>query len=223
MLLGVPRSHQCDTEMTDAQETTTSGNASGPQVHRLQTLRVQTLASRVRHKQRRMIVLPGEGKLSPNRHQGDMYSTKYVGDRISQGFHTANLPRLITSLGAEGMLATTNVGSGYGANPLPDNQWKIELSHWFASYLATAQIVIAEYSTGTGDTNVNAYLERPVKEAEWMCGAQIVQREGYYTSNMVGVLLILIGGGSLRSHCEPHDYVLRAENLACRSQGQVGL
>lgn len=116
-----------------------------------------------------------------------------VAYRMSVAFQSADLTGLVRSLGAEGLLATTNVGGGYGANPLPDNQWTIEISHWLATYLATAQILIAQFATGSGNAHIDSYFVRPADWYAWMCGAQIVQREDYYTFYMPGVLLIVIG------------------------------
>lgn len=116
--------------------------------------------------------------------------------RLTNVLARADFWDMVVELGSEGLLATSNLGDGYGAAAPPDDQWARELSHWFGTHLSVAQSIVAKYPTGTGNPNIDRYFERPTNvNATWMCDSQIIQRDDYYTFNMVGMLLILVGGG----------------------------
>jgi hypothetical protein len=81
--------------------------------------------------------------------------------------------------------------------PIPDNQWMIEVGHWFEASLARLQRGIVEYATGP--TNIipglTVYLPNdPVSKA--MCFSQkITDPQGTISFSVLGVAVILSVGG----------------------------
>lgn len=83
---------------------------------------------------------------------------------------------------------------------LPNNQWMIEVSAWFAVSMAKLQQRVIQYATGPGYIPDTMYLSRPVKIQEKMCKNQIVRSSGGTISfSVLGVAIILILGTALIS------------------------
>lgn len=81
--------------------------------------------------------------------------------------------------------------------PIPDNQWMIEVGHWFEAGLARLQRGIVEYATGP--TNIipglNVYLPNDVV-SKAMCDSQkITDPQGTISFSVLGVAIILAVGG----------------------------
>ncbi len=100
-------------------------------------------------------------------------------------------------LGGQGLLASKLAG-GYLSPALPDNQWILEVQHMFLTGLTFIQMQMAEYITGPGNPAYYQYLQNATTEDEtWMCDNQIVQRDGYSSFNVLGLVLIFVLGGLL--------------------------
>lgn len=81
--------------------------------------------------------------------------------------------------------------------PIPDNQWMIEVSHWFETGLARLQRGIVEYATGP--TNIvpglSIYMPNEVV-SKAMCNSQkITDPRGTISFSVLGVAIILGVGG----------------------------
>lgn len=81
---------------------------------------------------------------------------------------------------------------------LPNNQWMIEVSAWFAVSMAKLQQRVIEYATGPGYIPNTMFLLRPEKDEEKMCKNQIVRSSANTVSfSVLGVAIILILGTAL--------------------------
>jgi hypothetical protein len=83
---------------------------------------------------------------------------------------------------------------------LPNNQWQIELSSWFAVSLATLQQYLVEKASGPTDVlELGGNIIKPNdKYKEAICKRQMIRNvAGYQNFSTLGVAIILIFGSSL--------------------------
>ncbi|KAI9699287.1 MAG: hypothetical protein M1836_002897 [Candelina mexicana] len=102
----------------------------------------------------------------------------------------------INGRGASALRASETVYNKDQA-PLPNNQWQIESSSWFATSLAKLQRIAVEYATGPDFLPEGAIVQKPPGSI-WraMCRTQKVRDTGANTSfNVLGVVLIIALGG----------------------------
>lgn len=83
--------------------------------------------------------------------------------------------------------------------PLPDNQWMIEVSSWFAVSMAKLQQSVVQYATGPPHLATGSHLFRPTDPINVaMCGSQKVRNSFNTISfSLLGVAIILIVGTML--------------------------
>ena len=81
--------------------------------------------------------------------------------------------------------------------PIPDNQWMIEVGHWFEAGLARLQRGIVEYATGP--TNIipglSIYLPNDVVSKAMCYSQKITDPQGTVSFSVLGVAIILSVGG----------------------------
>ena len=79
----------------------------------------------------------------------------------------------------------------------PDDQWKSEISYWYA-IMASLQQVLVEQATGPTNPAYRQYMVKPTEdEGSLLCNLQKVRRSDYDSSSLLGVTLILVIGGIL--------------------------
>lgn len=87
----------------------------------------------------------------------------------------------------------------YVQSPIPDDQWIVELSNWFAVGLAGIQQSSLEYAIGPQYLGETGVLERPAANdslAQRLCRSQLIRNSGHVQSfSMLGIVLILTLGG----------------------------
>ena len=101
---------------------------------------------------------------------------------------------IIPTLGSGYLLAQQYNTSGY-STAVPDNQWILEFENWFAIRLTTMQQYIIDYIVGPSNPIYQKYVRPPTDNATWMCSNQIVQRSGYSSFSILGMVVILVVGG----------------------------
>ena len=101
----------------------------------------------------------------------------------------------VNSRGADALRASETVNNKLQV-ALPDNQWIVEVSTWFAVSLARLQQKTVQYATGPPYTSDGLEIVGPLnKEDEQMCKNQIVRSQGGTISfSVLGVSIILIVG-----------------------------
>ena len=117
-----------------------------------------------------------------------------IADRILEPLSFS--PFFYRFLGQGGMplLATGRIYNNV-LQTLPSDQWIIELNRDYGSGLNDVQLESFEFVAGPGDPADAKYtVELPDKD-KWMCTNQIIQRDGYASFNVLGLVIILAVGG----------------------------
>jgi hypothetical protein len=79
---------------------------------------------------------------------------------------------------------------------LPDNQWELELQHWFKFALAELQRTILDQATGPADTSARQFYAPPTLAGERdVCNNQKIMSDSYTSFNVLGLVLIFSIGG----------------------------
>lgn len=85
----------------------------------------------------------------------------------------AGLTDLLTGLGPSSLLSIQHSFQNF-MGPLPDNQWQLDVTHWFEMVLASLQACFVDTARGPSDEAVLPYLEGPQNEYERaMCQSQV--------------------------------------------------
>jgi hypothetical protein len=78
---------------------------------------------------------------------------------------------------------------------LPDDQWKTEISFWWAVTMASLQQVLVEQATGPTDPAYQQYMVKPTEDqGSLLCSLQKVRRSDYDSFSFLGITLILVVG-----------------------------
>jgi len=81
---------------------------------------------------------------------------------------------------------------------LPDDQWKTEISFWWAVTMASLQQVLVEQATGPTNPAYQQYMVKPTEDqGASLCSLQKVRRSDYDSFSSLGIALILVIGGIL--------------------------
>ncbi|KAJ9608181.1 hypothetical protein H2200_007169 [Cladophialophora chaetospira] len=125
-----------------------------------------------------------------------------IASRIALTSRSLSTFHSISGRGAAALRAQDTIYDRVQQVPLPDNQWQIELSNWFAISLAKLQHSIVEYaapSVRKEDMPAGAYLQEPFDAvSKAMCYSQKVALTGNTVSfSVLGVVIILSVGGAI--------------------------
>lgn len=86
---------------------------------------------------------------------------------------STSLMDLINTLGPSSLLSTQHFMQGF-MGPLPDNQWQLDVSHWFAMHMASIQAAFVTTAHGVRDEALLPYVSKPRNEYQWtMCNNQV--------------------------------------------------
>lgn len=86
---------------------------------------------------------------------------------------SGGIPDLITSLGSSSLLSSQHFGQGV-MGPLPNNQWQLDVIHWFAIRMASLQAASVNTARGLTDEALLPYVSGPSDEHQWtMCNNQV--------------------------------------------------
>lgn len=95
-------------------------------------------------------------------------------------------------LGSGSLLASADQ-FGLVSNPLPQNQWILELQNWFSTSMIALQLYSNSYIQH--DQQYAAFNKTlPSTDAEWMCSNQIVLRDEYTSFSVLALSCILVTG-----------------------------
>lgn len=95
-----------------------------------------------------------------------------------------------------GSLLAGDYVSNLGQDGLPDNQWELELEHWFKFTMADLQRAILDQATGpVVPEAVSLYSAPTSPEARTVCGSQKIRSDSYTSFNVLGLVLIFSIGG----------------------------
>jgi hypothetical protein len=125
--------------------------------------------------------------------QRDMFSwsAKAIKD-MAGGFY-----EIVNALKGASLLASDSL-STLGQSGLPDNQWELELEHWFKFTLADVQRAILDQATGPKLAGSGQFHSLPTTaEARTVCSNQKIQSDSFTSFNLLGLVLILSIGGMI--------------------------
>jgi hypothetical protein len=78
---------------------------------------------------------------------------------------------------------------------LPENQWQLEFSRYFNTWVTNMQLNSLVFVSGPLDPVYQPYWLPASTEDSWMCSSQIVVRSDYLSFSVLGVALIMSIGG----------------------------
>lgn len=80
---------------------------------------------------------------------------------VADGFSSS----ISSGIGNEVLLNGTNCGIKYLGNglmgPLAENQWQLDVSYWWSTYLASLQAGVVNTARGPSDPGIDPYKEQP--------------------------------------------------------------
>ncbi len=78
---------------------------------------------------------------------------------------------------------------------LPDNQWQLEVQHWYAAVTAHLQGQFLRYTNGFTNPVLEKLITGPRTEIQQqMCANQKIRSEGFVSVSVFGLACILTGG-----------------------------
>lgn len=84
-----------------------------------------------------------------------------------------DLYALISALGPSCLLSSQHLGQGF-MGPLPNNQWQLDVSHWFAMGMASLQAVFVNNARGPNDEALLPYVDKSSDEYHrTLCNNQV--------------------------------------------------
>jgi len=103
----------------------------------------------------------------------------------------------ITWLKSGSLLASDYV-SDIGQDGLPDNQWELELEHWFKFTMADLQRAVLDQATGPVIPEAMPFHSAPTSPAaRAVCGSQKIRSDSYTSFNVLGLVLMFSIGGMI--------------------------
>lgn len=88
-------------------------------------------------------------------------------------YNAVGIPEVILSLGVSALTSRYKL-TGASQGPLPDNQWQLEVEHWFTTMLASLQRALVEAATGPTGPEMSRLEQHSQKPAEQsLCRNQV--------------------------------------------------
>ncbi|KAL7774346.1 hypothetical protein CFE70_005258 [Pyrenophora teres f. teres 0-1] len=112
----------------------------------------------------------------------------------------------IANILKEGALLASDFTTPLGQFGLPDNQWELELKHWFGIMLAALQGSIVNQASGPSIPEAAPFHSAPMTAGERAaCSNQKIRSDSYTSFNVLGLILIFSIGSliMLISACLP--------------------
>ena len=120
-----------------------------------------------------------------------------VASRIALNTRAMSIHHSISGRGASALRAQELVSEN-SQNPIPNNQWQIEVDSWFATSFARLQRAIVEYASGPAFVPAGTYVQSPTGPiSKAMCYSQKVRLTADTVSFSVLGLSIILAVGAL--------------------------
>lgn len=106
------------------------------------------------------------------------FPSQQTGSRFSWLFRqmrdsTANIQQIISSLGARALASQQYLAYGI-MGEIPDDQWQLDVSHWFSIYLSSIQAGVVNGALGPSNPALNPYrLLPPNEHVKKLCNNQV--------------------------------------------------
>lgn len=76
------------------------------------------------------------------------------------GYGASNIGSTINLLGASSLSSQQSMKGGW-MGELPDNQWQLDVQHWWAIWLAAMQAAFVNFAVGTNEEDLQKYAIKP--------------------------------------------------------------
>ena len=119
-----------------------------------------------------------------------------VRTRISDALDDTGLTNVVVLDGGHGLLAGSLDQYHGVSSSLFADQWIRELNRFFGIGLVTVQMLLSQFPRGNSSGDAAQDITPPPPVARWMCTNQVIQRNDYTSFHMIGVIVILVVGGS---------------------------
>ncbi|KAF3765644.1 hypothetical protein M406DRAFT_227270, partial [Cryphonectria parasitica EP155] len=107
---------------------------------------------------------------------------------------TNMLQGMLEAAQVNALLAAQSVDDGYQES-LPDNQWQLEVTNWFAISLAFMQQAIVETASGSAAQEAELVSEKPTSAATTaMCRNQKIRTTRYASFSFFGIMFVYVLG-----------------------------
>ncbi|ROW13909.1 hypothetical protein VPNG_03592 [Cytospora leucostoma] len=107
---------------------------------------------------------------------------------------SSDLYDLLNALGSSSLLSQQHLAQGF-MGWLPENQWKLDATHWFSMRMASLQAAFVNYAHGPTDESLLPYIEWPAnKYARTICSNQKILSTDYTSLSLFGLYFTYITG-----------------------------
>ncbi|KAK7740716.1 hypothetical protein SLS53_005184 [Cytospora paraplurivora] len=107
---------------------------------------------------------------------------------------SSDLYDLLNALGSSSLLSQQHLAQGFMGS-LPENQWKLDATHWFSMRMASLQAAFVNYAHGPTDESLLPYIEWPAnKYARTICSNQKILSTDYTSLSLFGLYFTYITG-----------------------------
>ncbi|KAI0006574.1 hypothetical protein F4779DRAFT_620499 [Xylariaceae sp. FL0662B] len=139
---------------------------------------------------------PNDENCTPLQGNADAYTSDSAGnvDWSKSAPFYSNPYDAIRSLSAQSLVSRSSLHAGLQAS-LPDNQWEIDVQHWFEIGLATLQKLYLDYAAGPTSSFPEILTRRPSTDQEKsLCANQKVISTAYVSFSLFGLIFLFVGG-----------------------------
>lgn len=107
--------------------------------------------------------------------------TRYIWDLLIKTSGTRAISEMLDQLGAKSLTSQILLDSGV-QSPLPQNQWQLDVTNWWYTALAAAQIEYVETAVGTTDPELREVEWVPLNDREQkLCNSQVCSTRNIQT------------------------------------------
>ncbi|KAG6357529.1 hypothetical protein INS49_013406 [Diaporthe citri] len=108
---------------------------------------------------------------------------------LQMNYAASKLQTLLQTLGPESLASKANLIQGIMGR-LPSNQWQLDVTHWWSTYLASVQAAFVETAIGPSDPTgeLDQYKEAPWNDhVRKLCNSQKILSSSYTSFSMFGL------------------------------------
>ncbi|KAK3688995.1 hypothetical protein B0T22DRAFT_427069 [Podospora appendiculata] len=124
----------------------------------------------------------------------NMEATRYLQFMATLIITVGSPSDYLVNLKAKALMSQETMASGWQM-PIPDNQWKLDVTYWMSIWLAALQSSFVDVAVGTTDPVLKRTLLGPRDPYQReMCNNQKIQTNGYTSFSLFGLYFVLVGG-----------------------------
>ncbi|KAH8889020.1 hypothetical protein GQ53DRAFT_825784 [Thozetella sp. PMI_491] len=101
--------------------------------------------------------------------------------------------QVLASLGSRALAPQAYLGENV-RGPIRDNQWQLDVIHWWSTSLASIQLSVVNVATGPQSSAYNSTLLLPNPFQRKMCDNQKIRSTDYTSFSVLGLILVYVTG-----------------------------